>query len=329
MAGRDTPDNMRDNVFYCATAMDGVNVMNALLAEEGRETLLLENRARLQRSFERAEKKAQEEESLLRTLPKRVISFERRILPPDTWVPYNAVRYTLEQFRPFLDTKTLFALNWKFGGSHSRSRRGETVEELNALLDSWIKHADHEKWIQPMGIWGIFPCFSENDTLVVLDPSDREQEVARFQFDRVIGGDRKDTVSGAQYFASRDSGQLDAVGLQLSTSGPQVDYQINRFRVEGDSESCLLLQGLSDRVAEDMADLLHRTMLEFLNLPPRTGIRWSPGYPAITDTVHNRYIFELLHADTLLGVQITEAGEFSPTGTTAAIVCFHPDARYT
>ena len=49
----------------------------------------------------------------------------------------------------------------------------------------------------------------------------------------------------------------------------------------------------------------------------------------MADTKYNRTIHETLHAQELIGVRITEAGEFSPTGTTAAVVCFHPDARYT
>jgi len=35
-----------------------------------------------------------------------------------------------------------------------------------------------------------------------------------------------------------------------------------------------------------------------------------------------------LRADELIGVTTTDAGEFRPTGTTAAAVSFHPEARY-
>ncbi|MBN2307915.1 MAG: hypothetical protein JXR94_03030, partial [Candidatus Hydrogenedentes bacterium] len=89
----------------------------------------------------------------------------------------------------------------------------------------------------------------------------------------------------------------------------------------------LHLQGLSDRIAEDMADLLHARLRERMGVD--AGARWSPGYPAIPDTANNRTILELLDATERIGVRITGAGEFAPTGTTAAIVCFHPDARYT
>ncbi len=45
------------------------------------------------------------------------------------------------------------------------------------------------------------------------------------------------------------------------------------------------------------------------------------------DLANNRVIHEILgSAD--LGISLTEASEFDPPSTTAAVVCFHPDAGY-
>ncbi|HQN00342.1 MAG TPA: vitamin B12 dependent-methionine synthase activation domain-containing protein, partial [Candidatus Hydrogenedentes bacterium] len=65
------------------------------------------------------------------------------------------------------------------------------------------------------------------------------------------------------------------------------------------------------------------------SLAPPCGQRWSPGYPGLKDIMQNAVIFRALNADAALGVEITDAGEFRPTGTTAAAVSFHPEARYT
>ena len=43
----------------------------------------------------------------------------------------------------------------------------------------------------------------------------------------------------------------------------------------------------------------------------------------------NATIHELMGGGELLGVKLTDASEFSPTGTTGAVVSFHPEARYT
>ncbi|HOF40418.1 MAG TPA: vitamin B12 dependent-methionine synthase activation domain-containing protein, partial [Candidatus Hydrogenedentes bacterium] len=148
-------------------------------------------------------------------------------------------------------------------------------------------------------------------------------------FTRVLGAMHKDTVCAAQYFYPRASGKMDAIGVQLTTSGPQVEAQIAKFRAEGNSEAVLYLQGLSDRVAEDMADRVHALLRDRMGAAPGQGIRWSPGYPAMAETRYNRVILDLLNATARVGVRITDAGEFAPTGSTAAVVCFHPDARYT
>jgi len=95
-----------------------------------------------------------------------------------------------------------------------------------------------------------------------------------------------------------------------------------------DFESALFLQGLSDRIAEDMADCLHGLLREAAGVAADCGQRWSPGYPGMKDVMQNALIFEALDAGAALGVEVTDAGEFRPTGTTAAAVSFHPDARY-
>jgi 5-methyltetrahydrofolate--homocysteine methyltransferase len=135
-------------------------------------------------------------------------------------------------------------------------------------------------------------------------------------------------VNAAQYVYPKGSGKYDAIGVQLSSSGPQVDDFIAHFREQGDSESGLYLQGLSDRIAEDMAEHLHALQREWLGLPPDQGQRWSPGYPGMKNIHHNEDIHRLLDAGNTLGVTLTEAAEFNPTGSTGAVAIFHPDARY-
>ncbi|MCC6794636.1 MAG: homocysteine S-methyltransferase family protein [Candidatus Hydrogenedentes bacterium] len=329
MAGNNDTEAMRSNVFYCPTAMDGVNVMNTLKSTGSVDPYFRVNLEKLRQNFEKAEKRSAEEEQLLRTLPRRVISFDQHTMPERPWFAADVLRIGLDVFAPNIDTKTLFALNWKFGGKAGREKRGESAEQLKALLDEWVHKANAHGWVQPQAIVGVWPCQSSGDEVIIYDPNDLSREVARFGFSVVVGAGRKDTVCAAQYFWPKDSGKYDAIGVQLSTSGPQVDAQLRAFKEAGDSESQLYLQGLSDRIAEDMADYAHKHLRERFHFESAHGTRWSPGYPAMADTKYNHTILELLDASNKLGVRITEAGEFSPTGTTAAVVCFHPDARYT
>ncbi len=332
MAGGDDPATMRSNVFYCRTAMDGVNVMNGLMRKDGQPSMLEENRQRLIARLERAEERAREEAQLLATLPRRAVDATTGPL----WDPAKTnacarvrIEHSLRDFARYIDTRTLFSLNWRFGGATQRKKSGTDPEALLRLLDEWVERCTHEGWIRPQGVMGIYPCQSDGDSIVLYDPQDLSAEICRFHFTVVIGADRKDTVSGAQYFPTKSSGLMGVAGVQITTGGPDVDAHVARFKAEGDSESELFLDGLSDRVAEDLAERLHRAMREIVGIGPEDGQRWSPGYPGMANIENNRTIFTLLDAGNQLGLRITDAGEFIPTGTTAAVVSFHPDARYT
>ncbi|MEX2016315.1 MAG: vitamin B12 dependent-methionine synthase activation domain-containing protein, partial [Candidatus Hydrogenedentales bacterium] len=328
MAGEEDVSHMRKNVFYCPTAMDGVNVMNGLMSAKDTAPILEQNVDKLRKRYERAVRRAEEDATLKSTLPRRKISYDKHVLPERPWFAPETVRVALPDIRDKLDLRTLFSLNWKFGGKSARDRQGTSQEGLEHLLDEWIEKAHAAGWLQPQAVRAVFPCQSEGDEVVVYSIDDPAREIARFDFDVVIGAGKEDTVCGAQYFYPKDLGKLDAIGMQITSSGPQIEEQIAKFKAEGDSESALYLQGLSDRVAEDLAEYIHGTLRELLGFDAKRGTRWSPGYPAITNTDNNRRIHELLEARKRIGVQITDAGEFSPTGTTAALVTFHPDARY-
>ena len=95
-----------------------------------------------------------------------------------------------------------------------------------------------------------------------------------------------------------------------------------------DLESALYLQGLCDRVAEDLAEYIHNLLrMRSGQKKEKQGQRYSPGYAALADMTNNRMIWEILKAGDL-GISLTGADEFDPPSTTAAVVCFHRDASY-
>jgi 5-methyltetrahydrofolate--homocysteine methyltransferase len=145
----------------------------------------------------------------------------------------------------------------------------------------------------------------------------------------VIGQGKKDKVSAAQYI-SQDKANPDVIGLQITTAGVVSEEHLEKFKSHGDQEATLYLQGLSDRVAEDLADIVTEKMRTDLGFPEqaRIGLRYSPGYPGIPNILYNDKIIEILNAHELIGVTTTEAGQLAPTCTTAAITIFHPDASY-
>ena len=328
MAGRDDLVSMRKNVFYCATAMDGVNVMNEILASGDSNHVFDKNQDRLKRRYERAERRAKEDAELLETLPIREIAFDNYVLPESPWFAPEKIEMSVADFVPYIDQRNLFSLNWRYGGKSKQKKQGVTVDLLEAQFSEWVTRVTEEGWLRPQGMMAVYPCYRDGDDVVVLDVNDHAKVLCRFDFTTVIGSGKEDIVNGAHYFRSQDSGQLDAIGVQISSAGPDIEAQLEVFKNERDTESALFLQGLSDRLAEDMASYLHAQLRDRLGLAKKAGTRWSPGYPGLVNMKNNQRIYDLLDAGTQLGVQITEIGEFHPTGCTAAVAAFHPDARY-
>ncbi len=330
LAGDEDPEAMRGDVFYCRTAMDGVNVMNALMAAtpDGRAEMAAKNRARLAQSHRLARQRADREEHLLATLPPRAVDAAKYNGSAAPRFRARTLEIPLAEFAPRLDRRTLYSLNWKFGSTAMRERSGHTAAELDALFERWTALAAEKGWLRPQGVYGLFPCRAEGDEVVVCDPENPARELARLAFTRVLGAGGEDTVSGAQYFPAARDGAPGLIGLQVTSGGPDADRFVEELKAAGDSEGALLLQGLSDRVAEDMADAVHAELRALAGVGEKDGQRWSPGYPGMRDLALNRVLFDLLGAGGALGVRVTDTGEFIPTGTTAAAVSFHPDARY-
>jgi 5-methyltetrahydrofolate--homocysteine methyltransferase len=328
MWGQGDPDKLIPNVFYCPSGMDGVNVMNQLLESPARcEGLMGENAAKLRWHYQQALRASAKEEELLKTLPRRKVAFTGRASQAKPF-RLQVWRKTLAEIAAHLDVKTLFALHWNYGGHKSWAKKGVSEGSLKKQLAEWVRRCDASGWVSPAAACGLYPCYAEGDAVVLLDPSGGDEELTRIPFSVVIGGKKEDVFSLAQYFRGREAGGRDLIGIQITTGGAAADVQVQKFKDEGDMASALLLQGLSDRVAEDMAQIAHDHLRGLVGVPAKVGVRYSPGYPGLKEIHVNRTIFELLGASKHLGISLTAAAEFSPTGTTAAVVCFHPQAGY-
>ncbi len=327
MHGQSETDHILDNVFYCESGMDGVNVMNALQDKPNRDSLLKDNKEKLVREYERAKGLQESQAKLLESLSRRKVSFKKHEVSLNEFGVHR-VEFKLSKLSPNLDEKSLYSLNWKFGKKSSWEQKGVDLGQLKALKEEWVEKAEANQWIIPRARFGLFPVQSEGDEVIVYDPEKRDREIARFNFTVCIGKGRKDKFTIAQYFHPKSSGQMDVIGLQLTTAGLGAEPAIAEFKKNHDSESALYLQGLCDRVAEDLAEYIHNLLRKRVGLKKgKDGERYSPGYPAIVDLINNKVIWENLQAEDI-GVTLTDANEFDPPSSTAAVVCFHKEAGY-
>jgi 5-methyltetrahydrofolate--homocysteine methyltransferase len=131
----------------------------------------------------------------------------------------------------------------------------------------------------------------------------------------------------------------DYLGFFAVTIGKDLDSLKSKY--QDDNYKLMLLQTLSDRLAEAAAEYLHeKVRKEYWGYAPDEnlsvdelfkaryqGIRPAVGYPSLPD---QSLIFELdkflNFSDT--GISITETGAMSPTSSIAGLYFAHPDSQY-
>lgn len=324
LAGREDESTMRNNVFYCRSGMDGVNILNQLSDTSQAEKLYEGNGKKLKSAFQSGQKQEKERANLLKTLPRRKVFFSETYRPDIELGMIRKIEVPVTEFKSHLNRKMLFSLNWKFGGEKNWEKKGITRDQLEQTLDEWIARSARNNWIQPQAVFAIFNCRGSRDKVTILSP-ENGGPLATLSFNDVIGKGNKDLFSVAEFFNPE---QDDLIALQLSTAGPGVSKAIEAFK-EDNKEGALMLQGLSDRIAEDMADVVNAQIDRLVyNSSGKSSQRYSPGYPAMTDISNNSTIADLLEACQRTGISLTRGYQFNPTGTTAAVVCFHQDAGY-
>ena len=148
-----------------------------------------------------------------------------------------------------------------------------------------------QTYLHPRALLGYFPCYSEGNEIVVLDPEDRETELERLYTPRQPKGDR---IALADFFRPKDSGELDVIALQAVTAGDEVTELMAKLEQDGEFAEQLFTHGLGVQTAEGMAEWLHWRVREDLGIPATQGRRYSWGYPAVPEQSEHDKVDRLL-----------------------------------
>ena len=120
------------------------------------------------------------------------------------------------------------------------------------------------------------------------------------------------------------------------------DEKIAEFEGQHDDYSSLMLKALADRLAEALAEWLHRKVRtelwgyaadealsnDQLIAESYRGIRPAMGYPASPDHTEKDTLWELLDVQQNSGIWLTESKAMVPTAAVSGLYFAHPDARY-
>ncbi len=338
--------------IHVKDASRAVGVAQNLVSEKKRESYAKE----IEAEHEKLREKHAGKQSRAKITP---IEKARENRAPIQWEGYEPPKpsftgvkaledYPLEELREYIDW-TPFFHSWQMKGSYPKifddPEKGEEARKLfddaQALLDRIIA----EKWLKTRAVIGLFPANAlPNDSVEVYADESREEVLETFHFLR----HQKERSEGrynrslSDYVAPKETGIEDHIGFFAVTTGIGAEECANSFREDNDDYSAIMVQALSDRLAEAFAEMMHeKVRKEFWGYAPDedlsskdlikeeyTGIRPAPGYPACPEHTEKRTIWELLDVEENAGISLTESCAMNPPSAVSGYYFSHPDSEY-
>src|SRR5215218_76218 len=256
--------------------------------------------------------------------------------------------YELGEIRPYIDW-TPFFHSWQLKGSYPRilddPEKGEEARKLFADAQELLDRIVAEGWLGARAVFGLFPANAmDDDSVEVYADGSRSEVLAVLNFLR----QQKQKPPGrpnhclADFVAPKDTGLEDHIGLFAVTVGLGADAAARRFQNENDDYNAIMVKALADRLAEALAELMHRRVRtefwgyavdetlghEDLIREEYSGIRPAPGYPACPEHTEKRTLWRLLEVENNAGIELTESCAMSPGAAVSGYYFSHPDSKY-
>ncbi len=240
-----------------------------------------------------------------------------------------------------------FFQTWELAGSYPAILEdavvGEAARNVLAEGQAMLAKIVEGRWLSANAVFGLWPAASVGDDIELYADESRTRVAMtwhnlRQQNERPPG---KPNYCLADFVAPKDSGVRDYLGAFAVTAGIGIEKSLAAFEAAKDDYSALMLKALADRLAEALAEWLHRKVrtdtwgyapderLDHAALIDEhyRGIRPAPGYPACPDHVAKKPLFNVLDA-TAIGMQLTESFAMLPAASVAGFYFSHPDSTY-
>ena len=286
--------------------------------------------------------------------------------PSDPVPGPSSLVLSLDEIADFIDWSPFFStweLHGRFPDILTDAVVGEEATKLYAEARAMLKRIIDEKRYTAKAVIGFWPANSVGDSVEVYDPTvvtlseangskpdtlkvpavSLPKPLTTFHFLRQQGEKPAGQFNHclADFIAPKDSGRIDYLGGFAVTAGHGVEEFAAEFRAKHDDFNAILAQALGDRLAEALAELMHKKAREASgygqteNLEMKDiirekyrGIRPAPGYPACPDHQAKPPLFELLGASAATGITLTESYAMYPASSVSGWYFNHPDSKY-
>ena len=320
-------------VRYAKDAFEGLDLMDRLMAlKRGEPGAALPELRKRRTKVARSDEEAREIDT-----KRSDIRTDNEIPTPPFWGSRVIKGIPLNDYVSMLDERALFVGQWGLKGGKSFTEMAEL--EGRPRLRQLLNDIQVNNWIEAAVVYGYYPCFSDGNDLVILDPEKplERKEISRLTFPRQRR-DRRLCLS--DFFASKDSGRIDVVAFHVVTMGEAVSRATGKLFAQNNFRDYLELHGLSVQLTEALAEYWHARIraeqgfgiedsseLDSILDQGYRGSRYSFGYPACPDLSQQTQLCELLKPERI-GVNLSEEFQLHPEQSTSAIIVHHPEAKY-
>ncbi len=340
-------------VVYVPDASRSVGVCSDLLSDERRVAFVADWRADADRvRAQHAAKKGPVLVSLANARANKTpLDWSAYAPPKPSFIGRRVLRNVdLAEVAACIDW-TPFFQTWDLAGKYPAILDDEVVgaaarklfADAQTMLDKIVKG----RWLSLNAVFGLYPADTvDDDDIQIYRDAARSQlgmtwHGLRMQTERpVVDGVTRPNRCLADFVAPRGVAE-DHVGLFAVSAGGGIEPRVAAFEAANDDFSAILLKALADRLAEALAEWLHRRVrTEFWGYAPDErltveqliaeqyrGIRPAPGYPACPDHAPKRAMFDLLGAEEI-GMGLTESLAMTPASSVSGFYLAHPDAVY-
>lgn len=255
--------------------------------------------------------------------------------------------YPLEEIAEYIDW-TPFFRTWELAGIYPKifddEKVGEQARNLFKDANELLQKIITEKWLTAKAVIGIWDANATGDDIEVYEDETRKTVKTVFHTLRQQG--KKSTgipnIALADFIAPKDSGVNDYIGGFAVTTGIGIEKWLKKFEDDHDDYNKIMLQALSDRLAEAFAELMHKKVRteywgyskceklsnDELIKEKYRGIRPAPGYPACPDHTEKPILFEMLEAEKNTGIILTESLAMYPASSVSGLYYAHPKSKY-
>jgi len=251
---------------------------------------------------------------------------------------------SIADIREYIDWTPFFGA-WELNGAYPRilndPHKGKEAKRLFDEAQVWLDKIIDENWFTAKAVFGLFAAnATDDDSVIVYTDAARSDEKDRLHFLRQQTDKKDDRANLCLSDFVSKTGDDHIGGFAVSIFG--AEEKAKAYEAEHDDYAAIMIKVLADRLAEALAEMLHKQIRtdfwgyaadealssEEMIKEKYQGIRPAAGYPACPDHTEKGTLWQLLDVENGTGMQLTESFAMLPTAAVSGLYFANPESHY-